>query len=143
MPLQRREFLAATALASLPALDAKEEPVKRPIKVGQIGVGHAHASKLAVYRKSADYEVVGVVEPDAELRKRAESQEAFRDVKWLSQAELLKTAGLFSTSPGVTQVRLEDDRSVAEDNSSPIRLREGENASHIFISRGCARRDRA
>ena len=35
------------------------------IKVGQIGVGHAHASKLSVYRASADYEVVGIVEPDA------------------------------------------------------------------------------
>ncbi|MEZ6079642.1 MAG: hypothetical protein R3C56_29430 [Pirellulaceae bacterium] len=36
----------------------------RPIRVGQIGVGHAHANKLAVYRASPDYEVVGVVEPD-------------------------------------------------------------------------------
>src|SRR4030095_11897197 len=93
-PLQRREFLAATALASVPALRAKEQPAKQPIKVGQIGVGHAHAGKLAVYRKSADYEVVGVVEPDAELRKRAESQEAFRDLKWLTREELLKVAGL-------------------------------------------------
>lgn len=93
MPLQRREFLAATALASLPAL-AKAEPAKKPIKIGQIGVGHAHANKLAVYRKSADYEVVGVVEPDAELRKRAETQDAFRDVKWLTQAELLKAPDL-------------------------------------------------
>ena len=28
-------------------------------KIGQIGVGHGHAGKLAVYRQSADYEVVG------------------------------------------------------------------------------------
>src|SRR5437899_1321359 len=94
MPLQRREFLTATALASLPALDAKEEPAKKLIKIGQIGVGHAHAGKLAVYRKSTDYEVVGVVEPDAELRKRAESQEAFRGLTWMTQAELLKAPGL-------------------------------------------------
>ena len=42
------------------------------IKVGQWGVGHAHANKLAVYRASADYEVVGIVEPDPQLRQRAE-----------------------------------------------------------------------
>ena len=30
------------------------------IKYGQIGVGHAHANKMAVYRQSADWEVVGV-----------------------------------------------------------------------------------
>ena len=34
----------------------------------------AHATKLAVYRESPDYEVVGVVEPDAGLRKRAETR---------------------------------------------------------------------
>ncbi|MBN9121652.1 MAG: Gfo/Idh/MocA family oxidoreductase [Planctomycetes bacterium] len=95
MPLQRREFFTtAAALATLPALGAKEQPPKKPIKIGQIGVGHAHATKLSVYRKSADYEVVGVVEPDAELRKRAESQEAFRGVTWMTRDELLKAPGL-------------------------------------------------
>src|SRR5213079_158844 len=90
MPLQRREFItAAPALATLHALGAKEEPAKKPVKVGQIGVGHAHAGKLAVYRKSADYEVVGVVEPDAELRKRAESQEVYRGLPWMTQNQLL------------------------------------------------------
>lgn len=89
--MQRREFLASAALASALPLRADD---KKPIKVGQIGVGHAHASKLAVYRKSADYDVVGVVEPDADLRKRAESQEAFRGVNWLTRDELLKTPGL-------------------------------------------------
>jgi predicted dehydrogenase len=64
------------------------------IKIGQIGVGHAHASKLAVYRKSADYEVVGIVEPDADLRKRAELQDAFRGLPWMSQDRLLGTPGL-------------------------------------------------
>ncbi len=91
--MQRREFLASTAAlaTALPALGADE---KKPIKIGQIGVGHSHANKLAVYRKSADYEVVGVAEPDAELRKRAESQDLYRGVTWMSPAELLKTPGL-------------------------------------------------
>ena len=38
--------------------------------------------------------MVGVVEPDAALRKQAEAQEAFRGVTWVTQAELLKTPGL-------------------------------------------------
>ena len=64
------------------------------IRVGQIGVGHAHASKLSVYRASPDYEVVGIVEPDVELRKRAESQAVYRDLPWMTQEQLLNTPGL-------------------------------------------------
>jgi len=62
--------------------------------VGQIGVSHGHANKLAVYRKSDDYEVVGVVEPDLEMRSRAERTPAFQGVNWLSREESLATPGL-------------------------------------------------
>lgn len=94
--VSRRSFLSAamaTAWAAQ-ASTAAEAPTKPRIKIGQIGVGHAHASKLAVYRASADYEVVGIVEPDAELRKRAETQPAFKDLPWLSQEQLLNAPGL-------------------------------------------------
>jgi predicted dehydrogenase len=64
------------------------------IRYGQIGVGHAHASKMSVYRESDGYEVVGVVEPDADLRRRAEAQAAYRDLKWMTQDELLNVPGL-------------------------------------------------
>jgi predicted dehydrogenase len=64
------------------------------IKIGQIGVGHAHASKLSVYRASANYEVVGIVEPDAELRKRAETRAPYRGLRWLTREQLLATPGL-------------------------------------------------
>ena len=64
------------------------------IKYGQIGVGHAHASKFEVYRRSADYEVVGVVEPDPELRRRAEENAIYKDVAWLTEEQLLNTPGL-------------------------------------------------
>ncbi|HEY0983337.1 MULTISPECIES: Gfo/Idh/MocA family protein [unclassified Schlesneria] len=65
------------------------------IKIGQIGTGHGHASgKLEVYRKSDDYEVVGVAEPDDRLRRKAESNPAFRDVQWMSVEQLLNTPGL-------------------------------------------------
>jgi predicted dehydrogenase len=96
MALHRRTFLQAVGGAALAGAGAgaNERPAARRIKIGQIGVGHAHASKLAVYRRSADYEVVGLVEPDAELRKRAETQAAFRDLPWMTQEKLLSTPGL-------------------------------------------------
>ncbi|QDU36984.1 Inositol 2-dehydrogenase [Maioricimonas rarisocia] len=64
------------------------------IKYGQIGVGHAHAGKLSVYRESDDYEVIGIVEPDPELRKRAENSPVFRDLPWMTAEELLNQPGL-------------------------------------------------
>ena len=96
---QRRDFLKVVgASAVLPGFltGRKEaaEPVRNRIKVGQIGVGHAHASKLSVYRASADYELVGIVEPDSALRKRAAGQEVYRRLPWLTQEQLLNTAGL-------------------------------------------------
>ena len=83
----RRSFLQSVGGGSL-ALGfsgafAGEGVSPAPIKIGQIGVGHAHASKLSVYRKSKDYEVVGVVEPDPELRKRAEGEATYNDLSWM------------------------------------------------------------
>jgi len=67
-----------------------------PIKVGQIGTAHAHAAgKMATLRKlSADYEVVGIVEPDPDRQKKAENHSAYRGLKWISQEQLLNTSGL-------------------------------------------------
>ncbi len=64
------------------------------IKIGQIGVGHAHADKLAVYRNSPDYEVVGIVEPDEKLRLAAQNKPAFKDLPWMTREELLAQPGL-------------------------------------------------
>ena len=63
----------------------------RPIRVGQIGTSHAHATKLSVYRESADYDVVGIVEPDQDRRRRAEKHRAFRDLTWMTTEQLLNT----------------------------------------------------
>jgi len=63
------------------------------IKLGQIGVGHAHAAgKIEVYRHSTDYEVVGIVEPNPELRAAAGRQAAYAGLPFLSQDELLGMA---------------------------------------------------
>lgn len=89
----RREFLATTAAlaASSQFAFASDKP---RIKIGQIGTAHAHASKIAAYRASADYEVVGVVVPDAALRKQAEASELYRGLKFVTQDQLLATPGL-------------------------------------------------
>jgi len=84
-------FFAAGTRLMRPAQATAE---RHRIRIGQIGVGHAHASKLSVYRNSPDYEVVGIVEPDERLRKQAENEAPFRGLKWLSREELLATPGL-------------------------------------------------
>lgn len=88
-----------------------ETAAKPRIKIGQIGVGHAHATKLSVYRNSSDYEVVGIVEPDVELRKLAESQDTYRDLKWMTQEQLLNVAGLQAV---LVETRVRDLLNVAE-----------------------------
>lgn len=90
--MRRRTFLQlASAAVAAPTLGDTPRP---RIKIGQIGVGHAHATKLAVYRRSPDYEVVGIVEPDEALRNRAATQPAFKDLPWLTREQLLNAPGL-------------------------------------------------
>jgi predicted dehydrogenase len=94
--MKRRDFLhrvATTAVVGTSQL-AFADGDKPRIKIGQIGVGHAHATKLAAFRKSADYEVVGIVEPDDGLRKRADALPAFKDLKWMTREQLLNVPGL-------------------------------------------------
>lgn len=97
--LPRREFLQNLTAAALavPAVVGGAEPPSKPrrrIKVGQIGVGHAHATKLSVYRESADYEVVGIVEADPQLQAQAKAQPVYRDLPWMTREQLLNVAGL-------------------------------------------------
>lgn len=75
------------------------------IKIGQIGTGHGHAAgKMDVFRNSTEFEVVGIVEPDPQLRKRAEAQSAYRDLPWMTVDQLLDVNGLqavaIETRPG-------------------------------------------
>ena len=65
------------------------------IKIGQIGVGHAHASgKMDVYRKSSDYEVIGIAEPDEKLKRQAEKQATYQGLPWMTVEQLLNVPGL-------------------------------------------------
>ena len=50
---------------------------------------------MDAFRKLTDhYEVVGVVEPDAALREAAGRQATYRDLRWMTEEELLNTPGL-------------------------------------------------
>jgi len=85
---------AAEPAASTQSTAAAPRSGSARIKIGQIGVGHAHATKVAVYRQSPDYEVIGIVEPNPELRARAEPQSAFQGLPWMTQEQLLDQPGL-------------------------------------------------
>lgn len=105
MRMDRRELMrrAVTASFALPAVyssgtvaGASTNGPRERIKIGQIGTTHSHAAgKLTAMRKLNElYELVGVVEPDMQRRQRLQENAAYRGVTWLTEAQLLETAGL-------------------------------------------------
>jgi len=92
------------------------------IKYGQIGVGHAHASKMSVYRASDDFEVVGVVEPDPLLRSQAEKHAAYKGLPWMTQEQLLNVPGLQVTGVETRVKNLLDTAETCIDAGKHIHL---------------------
>ncbi len=95
--MDRRTFqtLALRAAASRIISQDNSAASKPRIKIGQIGTRHAHAGgQLAALRKCDDFEVVGIVEPDEEQRRRAEKSPDFAGLRWMTEEELLNTTGL-------------------------------------------------
>src|SRR4051812_20326225 len=81
---------AASRLATADVTNARSR-----IKAGQIGTRHAHAAgQFAALRQCADFEIVGVAEPDEEQRKRSEKSGEFANVNWMSVEQLLNTPAL-------------------------------------------------
>lgn len=114
LSVDRRHFLAASAAAAIiKSSGAAAQPSGKAnrIRVGQIGVGHGHATKLSVYRASPDYEVVGIVEPDEALRKKAENQPPYRDLPWMTREQLLNSPGLQAV---LVETRVRDGLATAE-----------------------------
>jgi len=107
---ERRRFLQTVAVSSIAAPFVNWSSIGRPasgwhvgaaepsakIKIGQIGTKHAHAGgKMSTMRKYAnEFEVVGVVENDAEQRMRMAATPTYRDLKWMTTDELLNVDGL-------------------------------------------------
>ena len=89
--MKRRNFLAGALAAPSVTIAATANP---KLKFLQIGTGHGHANKIGVYEASDDWEVVGIVEEDPELRALAQASETFRDFPFLSLEEGLNTKWL-------------------------------------------------
>jgi len=88
--MNRRSFLQSIAASSVIANIAQGAPAPK-IRCGILGIDHAHGiDLLKVALKSPDFEVVGVCEPDASVRKSFEANPALQNVRWLSNDDLLK-----------------------------------------------------
>ena len=69
--------------------------MKRGIPCAILGTGHGHAvGKLRVLQQSADWDLVGVCEPDPDLEVRRKADAAFAGVRWLSESEVLEDPGV-------------------------------------------------
>ncbi len=81
------------------------------IRFAQYGTGHAHAAgKLRAIRESADVELAGVFEPDAERRAAMAAAEGpYRDVHWFgSESEMLADGSIAAiASEGATDESLD------------------------------------
>ncbi|MEZ6086487.1 MAG: Gfo/Idh/MocA family oxidoreductase [Pirellulaceae bacterium] len=74
------------------------------IRIGQIGTKHAHASgKISAIRKlNDDFEIVGIVEPDEARRAAVGSQDAYRDLPFLTLEQLLNSDALSAVAVETT-----------------------------------------
>ena len=86
--MNRRTFLTGTTALAVPAVLGRTPPPR--LCIGQIGLAHPHAAgKLKAIQSLKDtFELVGVVEPDAALRRRAQG------VKFITLEELMNTPAL-------------------------------------------------
>ncbi len=104
--ISRRQFLhkssaivtaagIGAATLQMPGMARAARPGKK-VKIGQIGTGHPHAGgKIETIKKLPDeFELVGVAEPNEQLRKEAMEDSDYQGVKWLTIEQLLNTKGL-------------------------------------------------
>jgi len=68
----------------------------KPIKIGQIGIGHNHASeKMRTLRSLPHlFEVVGVVESDSLWRERRGGYDVYKGLPWMTEEDLFNVPGL-------------------------------------------------
>lgn len=89
----RRTILTAAA-CGLPALAGYSAEKRPPLRYLQIGTGHAHANKISSYAESADWEVLGIVEEDPELLRKAKKHPVFQQFPIFTLAEALNRPGI-------------------------------------------------
>lgn len=136
-PLPRRTFLAASGLAAaaMPGglSSAQEGPTPassaapRRIRIGQIGTGNQHASKIGTLRRLTDlFEVVGVAEEDPARRAKALQSAVYKGLTWMTSDELLAV-------PGLQAVAVETE----EHAPIPTALRCVRAGKHIHLDKPC------
>jgi len=106
MPFSRRAFLAASGLAAAGAALGDSSPTAsgavpakgKPIKIGQIGVCHEHASgKIETLKKwPGVFEIVGVVDDRKSTAAKFAGTDlkSYKGLKWVTEEELFNTPGL-------------------------------------------------
>ncbi|MCB1077679.1 MAG: Gfo/Idh/MocA family oxidoreductase [Verrucomicrobiae bacterium] len=92
----RREALSIASSAGIAAASSATFGQGRgtPLKYLQVGTTHAHADKIAVYRESPDWEVVGVVEPDEKRRDAIKDTKNYQGLPFLTLEQGLNIPGL-------------------------------------------------
>jgi predicted dehydrogenase len=97
----RREFIRLSGIAGIafaggaPFSTARGQSPGGKIRIGQIGTAHAHAGgKMDTMRKSDEFEVIGIVEPDPARRAAMETNKTYAGLRWMTEGELLGTPGL-------------------------------------------------
>ena len=102
--MKRRDFIAtaaslAVAARAVPARAA--EASKMPCAI--LGLGHAHALGIVKTLKDApDFQLVGVCDPDPQVRAQYESHGTLKGIPWLEQEALLG-------DPAIRMVAVESD----------------------------------
>ena len=68
----------------------------KKIRIGQIGIGHNHASaKMAALRQLPElFEIVGIAETDPRWLKERGGKEEYKDLPFMSEEELFRIPGL-------------------------------------------------
>lgn len=94
----RREFLRL-GVGTITAVVIQDSQVatahNSKLRAAVLGIGHAHAAgKTKVLRDSPDFELVGVCEPNGELRQQHSGQPAYQGVRWLSIGEVLNDSSI-------------------------------------------------
>lgn len=134
-PFSRRAFLTASGLAAagavLPggAVAATDGDVakRRPIKIGQIGTGNQHATKIGTLRRLTDlFEVVGVAGDDPDVLGKAPGNDCYKGLKWMTHEELLAV-------PGLQAVAVETEERLP----IPVALRCVRAGKHIHLDKPC------
>jgi predicted dehydrogenase len=83
--MNRRDFLIASS--AMPALAAQQN---QRIRTAVWGTEHSHTDgKLKALLDNPDYEVVGVCEPNAALKAKAQAKPLYSGIRWLNEADML------------------------------------------------------